>query len=887
MSLVGRTIGRYRITHQLGEGGMGVVYRAQDATLGRDVAIKVLRPELGRQPERMRRFSQEARAASALNHPNIITVHDAGEFEDGPFLVMELVEGESLRTLVRRGALPLAKVLDIGMQAATALARAHESGITHRDLKPENLLVRSDGYVKILDFGLAKLKEQEAPAEGSTLDAGPTSEGSIVGTAGYMSPEQATARPVDGRSDIFSLALVLLECWQGRHPFLRGNILDTLHAIAHDRLPALVYPAGSAEWGLVRVLEKALEKEPDGRYQTMKDLGIDLRRLRQESETGKLGPVVAVRPVRPAIIYGAAGLVLAALLAGIGWMLFRSRQPAPSLRLEYTQLTNFADSAVAPALSPDGRMLSFLRSEDTFGGLGDVYVKLLPDGEPARLTHDNSYKIGPAVFSPDGSRVAYATGYSMSNAHTWTVPVLGGQPARLLANASLLTWIEQVGPRRVLFSQSMGVGIHMGIFTSTESRSEARKVYLPPDVNTMAHGCYLSPDGNWVLVAEMDLSGWQPCRLVPFDGASLGKRVGPSPAKCSNAAWSPDGKWMYFSANTGNGYHIWRQRFPDGEPEQVTSGATEEEGIAFFPDGRSFATSVGTSQNTLWIHDTRGDRQITSQGYAYLPSFSADGKRLYYLVRSRPNRRFVSGELWVTNLETGQRERLLTDFLIEHYSVSADGNRIVFGRIDDAGRTSVWFATLDGSSPPRSLASLDNVRVLFGANGEVFFVGGERAIKFLYRIREDGTGLQKVVENPVIYLYAVSPDGKWLVAWEGGARNAVVYPAGGGAPTVICSGCATTGGENRGITPPLLSWSRDGKFVYLHRAERETYSVPLRPGQILPPLPASGLGSISEAAALPGARLLPQPRAFAGADPSIYVYPKVATQRNIYRIPVP
>jgi serine/threonine protein kinase len=198
-------------------------------------------------PSAARRFSQEARAASALNHPNIITVHDAGEFEDGPFLVMELVEGESLRALVRRGALPLTRALDIGIQAATALARAHEGGIAHRDLKPENLLVRPDGYVKILDFGLAKLKEKEAAADGTTLDAGLTSEGSILGTAAYMSPEQATGRPVDGRSDIFSLALVLFEGWQGRHPFVWGNVLDTMHAIAHDRLPGLSYAAGSPE----------------------------------------------------------------------------------------------------------------------------------------------------------------------------------------------------------------------------------------------------------------------------------------------------------------------------------------------------------------------------------------------------------------------------------------------------------------------------------------------------------------------------------------------------------------------------------------------------------------------------------------------------------------
>src|SRR4051812_26491362 len=185
MSLVGRTVGRYRVTEKLGEGGMGVVYRAQDARLGRDVAIKLLRAEAALHPERVRRFSQEARAASALNHPNIITVHDAGEFEGGPFLVMELVEGESLRELLRRGAIPFGKILDIGIQAATALARAHGAGITHRDLKPENILLRPDGYIKILDFSLAKLKEQasEEAASTATIDVALTSEGTVVGTA--------------------------------------------------------------------------------------------------------------------------------------------------------------------------------------------------------------------------------------------------------------------------------------------------------------------------------------------------------------------------------------------------------------------------------------------------------------------------------------------------------------------------------------------------------------------------------------------------------------------------------------------------------------------------------------------------------------------------------
>jgi Tol biopolymer transport system component/predicted Ser/Thr protein kinase len=722
MSVVGRTVGRYRITEKLGEGGMGVVYRAQDAKLGRDVAIKLLRAEVSQHPERVRRFSQEARAASALNHPNIITVHDAGEFEGGPFIVMELVEGESLRAQLRRGAMPLAKVLDVGIQATTALARAHDAGITHRDLKPENILMRSDGYVKILDFGLAKLKEHETSEEAltATIDVALTSEGTVVGTAAYMSPEQSTGRPVNGRSDIFSLALVLFESWQGRHPFLRQNTLDTRHAIAHDRLPALAYPPGTPEWGLARALEKALEKEPEERYQTIKDLSIDLRRLKQDSESGKLlssGAPASARPVRKPLLYALAGLALLVLLGGGAWLLFHAQQRGAPTRLEYTQLTNFADSATSPALSPDGRMLAFVRGENIVAGPGQIYVKLLPDGESFQLTHHGpDVTVSRPQFSLDGARIAYGI---MENwtLDTWVVPVLGGQPRLFLPNSMGLTWIKaEAGQPRIMYSELTGKGAQMGIFTSTESRAQQRTIYMPrAEESGMAHFSHLSPNRRWVLLAEMDASSWLPCRLTPFDGSSSGKPVGPAPAQCTDAAWSPDGKWMYFTANAGNGYHIWRQSFPDGRPEQVTAGATQEEGVAFAPDGRSFVTAIGQSQSTLWFHDSRADRQITSEGFALFPSLAFDGKKLYYLLRAGGARSWMSGELWVADLESGQRQRLLPDFLMQHYTVSRDGRRVVFVEADAAGRSPVWFAELDrrlGSLPPEAASWRSSTRAV-------------------------------------------------------------------------------------------------------------------------------------------------------------------------------
>jgi Tol biopolymer transport system component len=580
---------------------------------------------------------------------------------------------------------------------------------------------------------------------------------------------------------------------------------------------------------------------------------------------------------------------VAGLLAAVALVLTRpSTGPSEPPRLEYTQLTNFADSATSPAFSSDGRMLTFIRGTETFAGRGQIYIKLLPDGEPVQLTHDDMNKMSP-VFLPGGDRIAYGVTGSMNDQGGWatlTVPVFGGEPSRLLSNSSALTWVPGATPPRVLFSE-WGKGAHMSIITSAENRSEARTVYAPASPGAMAHRSYLSPDGKQVLVVEME-GGWRPCRLVPFEGSAPGKLVGPSPGQCTTAAWSPDGQWMYFSANTGNGYHLWRQRFPDGTPEQVTFGATEEEGISFAPDGRSFVTSVGIRQTTLWLHDSRGERQITSEGYASLPQFSADGKKLYYLLRSRANRRFVSGELWVANLETGQRERLLPDFLMEHYDVAADGSRIVFAAIDEAGHSPVWLATLDGRTAPRRLATIDATRTFFGASGDVYFLGAEDEIKkFVYRVREDGSVLQKALPIPVAYFYDVSPDAKSLAVLDG-AIFVQVYSTDGGPPTAVCRICGAAGGENRGITPPAASWSPDGKFLYLNlRATAQIYAVPLQPGRNLPPLPTSGIASLEDAAALQGARVIPEERAFLGPGPSVYAVPRVTTHRNIYRITVP
>lgn len=500
-----------------------------------------------------------------------------------------------------------------------------------------------------------------------------------------------------------------------------------------------------------------------------------------------------------------------------------------------------------------------------------------------QLTRDGLEKMSP-VFSPDGSRVAYTVVDRNFSWDTWVVPVLGGEPQRMMPNASGLTWIrEGSGGQRLLFSE-IKKGIHMAIVAAAESRAQSRDVYLPPSEMGMAHRSYLSPDGKRVLLAEMDNVGWLPCRLVPFDGSAKGKPVGP-PGQCTSAAWSPDGQWVYFNSDAGGGFHIWRQRLAGDPPQQITFGPTEESGIAMAADGRSFVTSVGGSQSAVWLRDASGERQISAEGYGYLPAFSADGKKLYYLVRRGTSRAFVSGELWVADLNSGRNERLLPDFMVTSYSISTDGKRAAFAVLDSDGKSRLWLAWLDRRFPPRQMPSLDEDSPAFGPSGEVFFRATEGGQNFIYRMKENGTERRKVVPDPVIHLISVSPDGQWVLArvavsGEEAASAIVAYPIAGGSSTRVCDFCE-------------VKWSPDGKVLYLFMpgmgaaGAGKTLVIPLRAGKALPPLPSSGFKSEADLAVLGGLQTIPQGSIYPGPNSSVYAFCRTIVQRNLYRIPIP
>jgi eukaryotic-like serine/threonine-protein kinase len=869
MSLAaGSRIGPYEVIALLGAGGMGEVYRARDTKLSRPVAIKVLSNELADRAARQR-FQREAQAASSLNHPHILTVLDAGEWEGRQYLVTELVDGGTLKDWLETPRRDWRQTVELLTGVADGLALAHEAGILHRDIKPANILLTSSGYAKLADFGLAKVREDGASeAITRTQTVAATSPGIIVGTLAYMSPEQAAGKPLDARSDIFSFGLVLYESLAGDRPPVP--------------LPADVPPA------LRTLVDKALARDPAQRVQFMRDVVVELRRLLRQGDTTR-APAVRSASRRFAAPVAVAIMVIGAIAGLRVW--FALRTPAQPDRSQYVQLTSFADSAVSPTLSPDGRMLAFIRgSNTTLAGPGQIYVKLLPDGESVPLTSDSLEKFGP-TFSPDGSRIAYTgvdnTGFSTMD--TWVVSPLGGrQPQRLLTNAEGLTWIRTPGATApsspVLFSVMTGKGAQMSIVSSKESRADLRNIYEPPPPAGMAHRSYASPNGEWVLVAEMDIRSWLPCRLIPMDGKSSGKPVGPMPAQCTDAAWSPDGAWMYFTAKTTDGIHIWRQRFPDGAPEQVTSGVATEEGMAFAPDGRSFVTSIGTSQSTVWVRDDRGERQLTSEGYGYLPSISPDGKKLYYIVRSFGLRSWNQGSLWELDIATGQRHRLLPDFEILHYTISRDGERVVFVAADERGRSPVWIAPVNGQTAPRQLTMIDAGSAVFGAAGEVLF--GDLEDGSVNRVKEDGTGLEKTTGGGPQILFAASPDGKWVSVQDTKEFGSVmVYPTDGGPPRRLCALCSRPQGSE--WIPPPVSWSPDGKYVYL-KFSGSTYAIPLQRGSMLPPVPDGGFSSKDAVAALPGARLISDAAdVYPGPNPTVHALLKVSTQRNLYRVPVP
>ncbi len=882
LTIEGRRLGVYQVQALLGAGGMGEVYRARDTKLQRDVAVKFLPHAFTNDPERLSRFESEARTLAALNHPNIGAIYGFEEADGLRFLILELVEGDTLAdklaAVLRQGArgLPIRDALHIAGQIAVALDVAHEKGIIHRDLKPANIKITPDGVAKVLDFGLAKIAGASStpdlpPSQSPTMLAHQTSTGAVLGTAGYMSPEQARGQAVDKRTDIWAFGCVLYEMLTGRPAFKGSSVSDTIAAVVGSEPDWNALP-NKTPAGVRQLLQRCLEKDPKRRVRDLGDVHFEI-------DDPKSSAATKGRQSRSARRVSLAAVVALVLLASAAALFSLLKPPvAVTSPSEYMQLTNFSDSAVAPSLSPDGRMVTFKRGGDMFLGGGEVFVKLLPNGESVQLTTAPGRKYAP-VFTPDGTRVAY-TRLLSGKWDTWTVPVLGGQPTPLLPNASGLTWIAD---HEVVFSE-IKAGLHMGIVTATESRAASRDIYLEPDEHSMAHYSYVSPDHRSMLVIEMNGSHafTLPCRLVPFDGSSPGRRVGPQ-GTCISAGWSPDGTWMYFSAVVGGASHLWRQRVPDGKPEQITFGPLEEEGVAVAPDGKSLVTSIGMRQSAVWLHDAAGDRAIVSEGYAAAPRASRDGTRVFYLlVRDR----WLAATGWLTaaadlrsvDLATGKSDTLLSGQSVTSYAISRDETEVAFTTADADGHSKIWLAPLDHRTPPRLIVE-NGDQVSFGAPGELIFRRFQSLAEgnALARIKTDGTGFTRIPTVAFLDKGEVSPDGKWVITYAqlNNEYLTMAVPIDGGEPSTVCR--FTDDACKAG-------WSSDGKVFYLAGTVR-TFAIPLTAGKALPGFSVGGI-SDPKLAALAGARAIEAGLISPGSDPSIYVFTKTDSQRNLFRVPL-
>jgi WD40 repeat protein len=702
-----------------------------------------------------------------------------------------------------------------------------------------------------------------------------TSPGSAVGTVAYMSPEQARGESLDARTDLFSLGAVLYEMVTGKLPFEGVTSAVMFDAILNrDPVPPSHWnPQVSPD--LEYIILKLLEKDRGLRYRNAGDVAADLKRLRRDSQpsSGKF-KTARMRTSRKRRLLVPALVVLAAA-AIVAFALWSRRAPVVAPQGEWVALTDFSDSAVEPAISPDGRTLAFLRGPQPFITTGELYVKLLPNGDPVQLTHDSSSKLFPA-FSTDGSRIAYTAVDQKLNWNTSVVPVLGGTPQTLLANAEGLHWI---GEHRILFSEVRS-GLHMVLVTAGEGRSGQRDVYVPPTERGMAHSSSISPDGKQVLITEMGSAGeWLPCRLLPFDGSTSGVQVGPPKKSCFGAAWSPDGRWMYLDIDNGDGFHIWRQRFPGGPPEQITFGPSEQNGIAVAPDGGSIITSVGTNRFSVWLHRPgEADRQVSTEGNAAEPHLPASGHAMYYrrVAGNAGIHNSPSGPLVAVDLHDFSSATLFPDLQVHGYAISPDEKHAALTVAGGDGQLQIWIAALDRRTPPRQIPSrlpLDQPH--FDGNDEVCFRALDSGKHFAECAKLDGTSRRRVVPQPVVDVMSISPDQRWIVTndpfvSDRASLRGVAHELDGKREKTICDNC-------------LVEWAEDGRTIYLNydpAMSLPTIAVPVGP-EIFPHLSPEGAATPADGQRLPGARVVEPSR-----EPTSYAYVKTTVQRNLYRIPL-
>ena len=804
----GTRLGHYEILSQLGAGGMGEVYLAHDAKLDRKVALKILPADLAANPDRMRRFVQEAKAAAALNHPNIAHVYEIGEAEGLHFIAMEFIDGSTLREKIHREQKSLSKLLRYLQHAAEGLAKAHAAGIVHRDLKPDNIMITRDGHAKVLDFGLAKLIEPQA--NDVISDSGSSelvtavmphrsTPGTVMGTVGYMSPEQAQGKTeeIDSRSDTFSFGCILFEAATGHKPFEAESVIKSLHKLVYEPAPTLseLNPSSPAE--LQRIIHRCLEKDPEERYQTIKEVAIELRHLRREIDndldtpptradtaTESSAPNISASIEHPGagqrsqkwvVVALFALLVIAAVAIVYVWRNQNSTK-APALHfqnMKITRVTNEGNVETA-AVSPDGKYIAYTLEES---GKRSLWTKHLGTGSRVQIVSPTeSYAMNASTFSDDGYVYYTVNDEANPQGALYQVPVLGGTPKKLISRVTQPISISHDG-KQIAFGRYHLNGTHDELFIANIDGSNERRIITVAEPNWLGgSNPAWSPDGRTIAVAygsenRNELTGQNlgmtPIVISVADGTF--KPVAPSRwVYMGRVSWFNDGTGLVFIAQEQQlgAHQLWQVSYPQGEAQRITNDLNSYAlfSLTLTQDDSNIIAVQSDPVSNIWVATVGqpgSEKPVTVRQNALAGSrgiaWTADRKVVF---DSNVNGK---ASIWMVSEEGGEAKPLLnngTDDVAPE--ISADGRQIVFGSHRNGG-VQVWRVDPDGSNEKRltyEAGGVPGFSVSRDGRWVVYnpFIGGIR------KVFTDGGSPTELVAKGSLGYPQLAPDGK-LVAY--------------------------------------------------------------------------------------------------------------------------
>ncbi len=792
-SLVGQSISHYKILSLLGAGGMGEVYLAQDVNLGRRVALKLLPEYSTTDPERVRRFQQEARAASALNHPNILTIYEIGEIAGRHFIATEFVDGETLRGRMRSGSPRFPEALDTATQIAGALAEAHRAGIVHRDIKPENIMIRRDGLVKVLDFGLAKLTEEFPADAGETTRTGfKTGPGAVMGTAHYMSPEQARGLTVDARTDIWSLGVVLYEMLTGKQPFQGETPSHVVVSLIEGEPPPLPQFDPEAPAELQRIVSRALCKDRDERYQSVTEFQHDLTELRldhrKQTFSSRTGEIIAGRAVsgpanltartkRPHLLtVSVAVVVLIGVGIAAGVVAFRKRALFSTAR---PTATNSPPQMRMKRLTSNGRVLrAALSHDDKYlaivmenAGKQGLWLRQVGEATDVPIEAPAGADYWGVSFSPDGKYIYYVTWVgNETSAALYRVPSLGGPKQKLIEDIGSSISFSPDG-RRIAFVNARSSREESFLVTAsadgTDERILATHRNLLQFISYPEAGPSWSPDGQLVVVGESDARTRERKLIaVSVETGAIQQLASQTWSYVSDITWLRDSGGILLAARADNSSpsQLWHLSNPGGEVKRITNDLNSYQGVGLFKNSVALVTVQHEAQASLSsLPSLKSERglQIDSEvglgvgteGAAWTPNgqivfrSNASGKQ----------------DLWICNSDGSQRRQLTFVGSNIHPAISPDGRFIIFSS-NHNGAYEIWRINLDGSNPKQlTFSNDDDVYPQCSPDGSwVVFQRGYGWVKgTIWRVPLDG-GKEKQITTTMSLRPALSPDGKWI-----------------------------------------------------------------------------------------------------------------------------